>query len=132
MATNTAGTVARELATQQVHYLRCNLTEASALTGTIGTIPAGSIILSAISGVYVNVVFSGGAPTVDIGVSGSTTLYASALDLDAALGYVALDEISGDTLRVTSDTTLIYTLVLDTPVAADGNASIIIAYAPNI
>lgn len=132
MATNTAGTVARELTTQQIHYLRCNLTEASATTGTIGTIPAGSIILATISGVYIHVAFSGGAPTVDIGISGSTTLYASALDLDAALGFVTLDEVSGDTPKVTTDTTLIYTLVLDTPVAADGDASIIIAYIPNI
>jgi hypothetical protein len=128
MATNTAGTAARQLPFQAVHYLRCNLTETSALTGTIGILPAGAVILSAVSGVYVNVVFSGGNPTVDIGTASSTTLYASALDLDAALGYVALDEISGDTLRVTTDTTLVYTLVLDTPVAADGNASIVIAY----
>lgn len=132
MATNTAGTVAREYPQQMIHFLRYNLTEASALSGTIGVLPAGSIILTTISGVYVNTVFSGGAPTVDIGIEGALTKYASALDLDAALGFVTLDEISGDTLKVTVDTPLLYTLVLDTPVAADGDASIIIAYVPNL
>ena len=67
MATNTAGTTARQLPFQAVHYLRCNLSETSPLTGTIGILPAGAVILSAVSGAYVHVVFSGGNPTVDIG-----------------------------------------------------------------
>jgi len=132
MTTNTAGSAAQEYHTRQTHFLRYDLTETSALTGTIGILPAGAIIDAANSGVYVNTVFSGGNPTVDIGITGSTTKYASALDLDAALGFVVLDETSGDTLKVTVDTPLIYTLVLDTPVAADGDASIIIQYFPRL
>lgn len=129
MATNTAGTTARQLPFQAVHYLRCNLTETSATTGTIGILPAGAIILTPISGVYVHTVFSGGNPAVDVGISGSTQLYASALDLDAAVGFVVLDLNAGTpSLRVTVDTTLIYTLTLDTPTTADGAASIVIAY----
>jgi hypothetical protein len=131
MPTNTAGSAARQLPFQAVHYLRCDLTETGATSGTVGILPAGAVILSAISGVYVNVLFSGGNPAVDIGVSGTATLYASALDLDAALGYVALDEISGDTLRVTVDTPILYALTLDTPTTAGGHASIVIAYIPN-
>ena len=130
MATNTAGTTARELATQQIHYIRKQITETSALTGTIGIVPAGSIFLAPISGVAVNVVFSGTNPTVDIGITGTTQKYASALDLDAALGFVPFDVAVSQ--KVTVDTTLIYTLVLDTPTTADGDAEIVIAYVPNI
>jgi len=130
MATNTAGTTARENATQQVHYIRKQITETSATTGVIGTVPAGSVFLAPISGVAVNVVFSGTNPTVDIGITGTTQKYASALDLDAALGFVPFDVAVSQ--KVSVDTQLIYTLVLDTPTTADGDAEIVICYMPSI
>lgn len=128
MATNTAGAVSQEYHTRQTHYLRKDLTETSPLSGVIGNLPAGAIINPLTSGVYVNTVFSGGNPTVDIGIAGALTKYASALDLDAALGFVVVDEITGDSMKVSVDTELLYTLVLDTPVAANGDATIIIEY----
>jgi hypothetical protein len=71
MATGTAGTTARQFTTQQVHYLRKSITYSdNGTTVTIGTIPAGSLILKPISGVAVNVAFNGGTTnTLDIGAS---------------------------------------------------------------
>lgn len=132
MTTNTAGTAAHEGSFAAIHYIRYNLIETSPASFTIGILPAGSVILPMLSGVFVNVLFSGTSPTLDIGITGSTTLYASALDLDAALGYVTLDEISGDILKVLVDTPLIATFVADTPTTGIGDATIIIAHCPNL
>lgn len=131
MTTNTAGTSAREFTTQQVHYIRKQIGEVAAnASGVIGTIPAGSVILKPASGVQVNVVFSGGNPTLDIGISGTANKYMTAGDLDAAIAFVALNQAVS--MKVTVDTELTYAITLDTPVAADGDAEIIIAYMPNI
>lgn len=129
MATGTRGTQSREYHTHQLHYLRKDLVETSAAAGSVGVLPAGAVIIPVISGVYVNTLFSGGNPAVDVGIAGSATLYASALDLDAALGFVVLDEVSADSMRVTVDTEVLYALTLDTPTGgAAGHASIIIFY----
>lgn len=131
MATNTAGSVARELSVQAVHFLRKNINESSDATGEIGVIPAGSIILAPISGVDIKTVFTGTNPDLQIGITGSVSKYGSDLDLDAAVGFVAMSVAIGH--RVEVDTTLIYTLDTDTPAGnEDGEADIIIAYIPNI
>lgn len=131
MATNTAGSVARELSFQAVHYLRLRLDEADgAGPHTIGTIPAGSLIIRPMSGVQVNVAYSGTAPVADIGTAANDDLYATDLDLDLAVAFVPLDE--DVSLVVAVDTTLIITINLDTPVGNDGQIDVIICYAPNI
>jgi hypothetical protein len=132
MATNTAGTVARELSFQAIHYLRLDIDEASGVGPfTIGVIPAGSVILKPISGVQVNVAFSGTSPVLDIGTAANDDLYGTDLDLDAAVDFVPLDEAV--TMKVAVDTELIATIDLDTPAGAeDGAATIIIAYCPDI
>lgn len=131
MATNTAGSTARELSFQAVHFLRYNIDEVSgAGPFTIGTIPAGSLILKPISGVQVNVAFSGTNPVADIGTTDNDDLYGTDLDLDAAVGFVPLDEAVS--MIVAVDTTLTVTLNLDTPVAADGTGVVVIAYIPNL
>lgn len=131
MATNTAGSTARELSFQAVHYLRKSLDEVSGATITIGTIPAGSLILAPVSGVFVRTIFSGTSPTVSLGITGTTAKWLSAGDLDAAVAFLPFGVTTAD-LIVNSDTTIIATLVLDTPTTADGVAEVVIAYCPRI
>lgn len=127
MATNTAGTTARALPFQAVHYLRKGLDEVSGSTITVGILPAGAMILAPISGIFVRTVFSGTNPVADIGITGTTQKWASSLDLDAAVAFLPFDVSTAD-LVVDTDTTVIVTLTLDTPVAADGVAECVIAY----
>lgn len=132
MATNTAGTNAHELSFAAIHYIRYNLVETSPASFVVGTLPAGAVLIPALSGVFVNVLFSGTDPAVDLGVTGSLTLFASALDLDAALGYVTVDEMSGDTCKVLVDTPVVATYVASTPTTGVGDATIILAYYANV
>lgn len=133
MATGTAATTARQLATQQVHYLRCGITFAdNGLVKTVGTIPAGSQMINLTSGVYVREVFNAGTSNVlDIGTTADDDLYAT----DLALGtkaFVAIDEAATaanvNTWYVTVDTTITATVALSGTTATTGAAEIIIAY----
>ena len=133
MATGTAATTARQLATQQVHYLRCGITFAdNGLVKTVGTIPAGSQMINLTSGVYVREVFNAGTTNVlDIGTTADDDLYAT----DLALGtkaFVAIDEAATatnvNTWYVTVDTTITATVALSGTAATTGAAEIIIAY----
>jgi hypothetical protein len=134
--TGTAGSVARQYATQQIHYLRENLTFAdNGVAKTVGVIPAGSQILNTISGVYVNTVFNAGSGNVlDIGTSANDDLYGT----DIALGtvaFVALDEAASasgvNAWYVASDTTITATVALTGTAAGTGSATVVIAYIPN-
>lgn len=134
--TGTAGSVAREYATQQIHYLRCGLTFADdGVAKTVGVIPANSQILNTISGVYVRTVFNAGSTNVlDIGISSNDDLYGT----DIALGtvaFVALDEAASasgvNAWYVTSDTTITATVDLTGTAATTGAAEVIIAYVPD-
>lgn len=131
MATNTAGSVARELSFQAVHYLRKDFTFADAGdTLTVGTIPAGSLILKPASGVMVTVAFNGGGTDLlDIGKSGSAEFFASDLDLSSA-GFVTVD-VNTD-LKVSVDTTIIATYTDANGDSSAGTGYIVIAYCPNI
>jgi hypothetical protein len=133
MATGTAATTARQLATQQVHYLRCGITFAdNGLVKTVGTIPAGSQMINLTSGVYIREVFNAGTTNVlDIGTTADDDLYAT----DLALGtkaFVALDEVATaanvNTWYVTVDTTITATVALSGTAATTGAAEIIISY----
>lgn len=71
MPTGTAATAARQLHTQQVHYLRKRILGAAGnATYTVGTIPAGANILRISTAV--STVFAGGTPTISFGPSGTT------------------------------------------------------------
>jgi hypothetical protein len=132
MATGTAGTTARQSHVQAIHFLRKDITTADAATTvTVGTIPSGSIILEAISGVYVHVVFNAGTNNrLDIGAStdSGTNNYATLLTL-LGIGFIELDEVAA-TLKVTSDTTIKAYVDVTGTAATTGQASIVIAYIP--
>lgn len=134
MATNTAGSTARDSVNQDIQYLRKRYT-VPATTGTVsytnttttlGTIPAGSIILSAISGVDVNVVANAGTNNrLNIGITGTTAKYASNSSL-TALGFVAMAVAVGH--RVTVDTPIIVTLDITGTTPTTGDFDVVVAY----
>ena len=113
MATGTAGTVARQFYTQQVHYLRKRITFATAAVETdLGMIPAGATVI----GGGVHVVTADAAITLDVGFKdGSSTDdpngYATALTV-ANVGFIALDELAATTnIQQTVDTMVTYTVL---------------------
>lgn len=132
MATGTAGTAARQFHTQQIHYLRKSITFADdGTTVTVGTIPAGSLILKPISGVAVTTVFNAGSTNVlDIGPStdSGTDLWATDLAL-GTLAFVPLDEAVTNLVSV--DTIVQAAVDLTGTAATTGAAEIIIAYIPD-
>ena len=113
MATNTAGTVARQFQSQQVHYLRRRISFATANVETdLGYIPAGANVI----GGGVHVVTADAAITLDVGFKGGSTTddpngYATALTV-AAVGFIPLDELGATTNIVqTVDTRVTYTVL---------------------
>lgn len=113
MATNTAGTAARQFYTQQVHYLRKRITFATANVETdLGIIPAGATVI----GGGVHVVTADAAITLDVGFKdGSSTndpnAYATALSV-ANVGFIALDELAATTnIQQSVDTKVTYTVL---------------------
>lgn len=123
---------AREFHTQQVHYLRKTIGFADdGKTITVGTIPAGSLILKPISGVAVTTVFNAGTTNVaDLGPStdSGTDLWATDLAL-GTLAFVPLDEAV--TNLVTVETTVQIAVDLTGTDATTGSAEVIIAYIPD-
>lgn len=132
MATNTAGSTARDFNKQMVHYLRKGITYADdGTTVTVGTIPAGSLVLKPISGVAITTVFNAGSTNVlDIGPStdSGTDLWATDLAL-GTLGFVALDEAVTNLVSV--DTVVQAAVDLTGTAATTGAAEIIIAFIPD-
>ena len=131
MPTNTAGSVARYSNQQTVHYLRADFNVAEVdvsggVTKTLGTIPAGSVILKPISGIAVHVAFDD-TTVVDIGTSATGDLYATNL-VTTAIGFVPIDE--GVTNKVYADTTIVCSFVPAGTSVTVGSASAIIAYIP--
>jgi hypothetical protein len=131
MATNTAGTVARQFQQQLVHYLRKGITFANAGTAVeVGTIPAGALIMAPTSGWAVTTVFvstAGGVPVLDIGTTTTADLYATDLS-STGLRFLPLDE--GVNFTVSADTKIMATLGSSGTVTA-GAAEIVIAYIPD-
>ncbi|MFZ5713042.1 MAG: hypothetical protein ACOY3N_09400 [Bradyrhizobium sp.] len=132
MATGTAGTTARQYTTQQVHYLRKGFTYADdGSTLTIGTIPAGSLVLKPISGVAITTAFNAGSTNVaDMGPStdSGTDLWATDLAL-GTVGFVPIDEAVTNLVSV--DTVVQIAVDLTGTAATTGAAEAIICYIPD-
>lgn len=132
MATNTAGSTARDLNMQLVHYLRKGITYADGgTTVTVGTIPAGAVIITPMSGVQVNVAFNGNATnTLDLGASddsGNNNI-ATLLAL-GTIGFITIDETT--TTKIYAVDTRIDAVVVSTAAASAGTGEIIICYVPD-
>ncbi len=121
---------ARHFAAPVVQYLRLDITYADdGKTLTVGTLPAGAIILGEISGAYVSTIFNGNATnTVDIGASDDTGTnnFGTAMSL-GAVAFVKLDEL-GTFGYVVSSETKVVALVTSTATASAGVATVVIAF----
>ncbi|WJR67238.1 hypothetical protein QTA58_00240 [Neorhizobium sp. CSC1952] len=122
---------ARDAGTQQVHFIRKTIGVADmGAVVKLGTIPAGALILKALSGVQVNTVFNSATTTVlDIGTSADGDLYGTDLDVKTAAAFVPLDEAVS--MVVTSDTELTCQLAETGTAATAGSAVVVIAFLPN-
>lgn len=121
---------ARQYHQQMVHYLRLGLVFGdNGVAKTVGVIPAGALILKALSGVQVTTVFNAGTTNVlDIGTSADDDLFATDLAM-GALAFVPLDEAVSP--LVAADTTITATLGLTGTAATTGAAIVVIAFIPD-
>jgi hypothetical protein len=131
MATNTAGSTARRLETQQVHYLHKQITFSDLGTVvTVGYLPANASVIG--GGVHVTTAFnSSGTDLLDVGFIGSTTdddAYATDLTL-AGVGFIALDELAATTnIKQTVDCTVTCTPAQSVADATAGVAEVYVTY----
>lgn len=136
MATDTAGTVARDYGKQMIHYLRKTITYADAGTEvTVGWVPSGALLVQSISGVHVTTAFnSSGTDLIDIGGNtGNDDPDDYATDLDVStVGFKAIDEALGTAVNpTTADTEITVTYAQSVADASAGVAEVVIAYIPD-
>jgi hypothetical protein len=132
MATNTAGTAARQYNQQMVHYLRKGFTFSDdGLTLTVGIVPVGAIVIRA--GVVVSTAFNAGTTNVlDIGTSGDTDGFATDLAL-GTIGVIVADEMAttNDAGPYASDTTIQAVVDLTGTAATAGAGEIWVEFIPD-
>jgi hypothetical protein len=117
MATGTAGTTARKFHQDLVHYIVAPIVYTKAGVTTIGKLPKGAAVIG--GGVVVTTPFAGGTPqTLDVGISGDTSDFASALVLTAAGNIVFDDMASASKAYMSADTDIIATLSAGATVSA--------------
>jgi hypothetical protein len=123
MATNTAGTPAREYHTAQVHYLTKAFTYSDdGSTLDMGTVPAGGYVVR--GGVVVTTAFNAGSTNVlDIGTSSDTDGFATDLAL-GTVGVIVADEMATSNDAYCSADTLIQCVVDLTGTAATTGAGL--------
>lgn len=132
MATGTAGTTARNYHTRQVHYLSASVgtNTSTAVTVTLGVIPANSVIIEAWA--FVSTAFNAGSTnTITVGTSASGGAYASMATVGSTgrkVGTV-LVSAAGATIRPTSDTTVTATYTPTGTGATAGAADVVVEYA---
>ena len=136
MATNTAGTTARKLSSQQVHYLRFAVTysDSGIASGVVKqTLPAGAILVG--TDVLVSTTFNAQTTNVlTVGINGTT-----------ANNIVPSDDADETTAALTQNVkptgTALVPLAADSPVyvkytqtgtaATQGVAYVVVKYVPN-
>ena len=118
---------ARVLHTQQTPYFRRRIIFSETGTITIGTIPAGAVIINA--GVVVTTAFNAGTTnTLDIGTSGDTDGFATALAL-GTIGRIVADEMAtSNDLYSTSEVTLQCVVTLSGTAATAGEGFVYVEY----
>lgn len=125
--------VGRNYGKQMIHFLRKTVVfgDDGVAYRKVGVVPAGSLIIKPMSGVFVSTVFNAaGSNTLNIGTPGDTDLFATLLAL-GSLAFVPCDEAIGGFLR-TSETTVVAEVVLTGTAATTGSGEVIIAYIPDI
>jgi hypothetical protein len=124
-----ANECAKRYYTDQVHFLRRDLTQADrGVARVVGVIPAGSVILKPCSGVNVSTLFNdSGTDLLDIGSSATGDLWATDLVI-SAVGFLALDEAVSSYVAV--DTTITATYAGQNSDGTTGAAQVVIAFIP--
>lgn len=129
MATNTAGTTARTLYTEQVGYLRQSFTAASptATIINIGTLPKGAIVTSV--DVAVNTAFTYGTNNlVDIGLGSTGTALAQSASI-ASTGLVKPALTSNVNIGpLAADTVVTMTPNITGTASTIGSATVIVTF----
>lgn len=123
---------ARQFHTQQIHFLRKTVLFSNTGTVlTVGTIPSGSVLITACSGAVVTTVFNdSGTDLLDIGTSATGDLFATDLDV-SSLGFKPCDESVAGAL-FSADTVITATYTGQNANATTGSAEVVIAYIPDI
>jgi hypothetical protein len=129
MATNTAGTVARDFNKQMVHYLRKTIDFGDTTAVTVGVVPAGSLILKTSSVNVITAFNAGTTNTIDVGTTADDDLYASAL-AGGTIASVAFDEFTASN-RLSADTTITATYNTSGTAATAGEAEVIVLFIPD-
>lgn len=117
---------------QLVHFLRKSIAYTdNNVQLTVGTIPAGSLILKSASGIHVTTAFNSGTNKLaDVGISSNDDLYGTSLSVATAT-FVPLDEAIGGYL-VDVDTDVTVTVKLTGTAASAGGGEVVICYIPDI
>ena len=132
MTTNTAGTTARELPTQQVHYLRKKITYADSGIATgvkfPNPLPKGAQILSTV--VNITTAFAGGTPILTVGQNSSTynDIVAAADVAEGSTGATTV--LRGSDLSFAADAD-VYAMVTNVGTGTTGEAVIVVSYVPD-
>ena len=122
---------ARLIQTQQVHFIRKGITFADAgKTINIGAVPAGSIIMRPMTGVFTSTAFNGtaGLQTIGIGTSANASLYGSALTMSAAAAFVPVAQAVDN--QVYADTYI--AVAVNGTASTAGAAEIVVCFIPDI
>lgn len=134
MATGTTGTVARQLSTQQTHYLRKSVaynTTGIASGVSMGWLPAGAQILR--TGVNVTTVFNAATTNVlTVGTaadSGLDNIVAAGDVNEAAAAFTSVT--TGAVVAITADTEIKVSYTQTGTAATTGAATIVLEYVPN-
>jgi hypothetical protein len=133
MATNTAGTSARQLPFQAVHYLRRTITFANTGASKLGTLPAGAQIMQ--NNVIVKTAWNGSAATLTVGTNATSYNNIQAgmtqTQMAATVNYVSsTSKLVGLTFANDVD---VYINVANgaTTAPSAGVALVIMSYVPN-
>lgn len=130
MATNTAGTDAREYHTSQTHYLRFDIdgNTATGVNHSMGYIPAGSLVVG--GGIVVKTDFDGTA-IVDIGTAADGDAFAHDVAI-GSMGFKEADALANSaSLYVAADTEVVCSLANTTSITA-GVGVVFIEYMPDL
>lgn len=129
MATGTAGTTARKFTTQQMHYLRADISfEQNG--GIVGVLPGGALLVRGT--VYTHTGFNDTtADDIDIGTVASDDKFADAIDMNSA-GTTAFDSLTIGDMLLSVDTTVIWSYTsAATADGTAGSATIVIEFIPD-
>lgn len=123
------GSQARQYHTQQTHYLRKDIAYTDTSTVTVGTLPAGSIVVGA--GVVVSTAWNSGTSDVlDIGTSGDGDGFATDLAL-TTIGNIVWDELAtSNDLYSASEVTVTCAVASVGTAATAGVGHVYVQYIP--